>query len=274
MKNTIESFKLFVRDDERSQQIARDIRELNSKLPRPLVESEDGDLVIAIGGDGTFIRAVTETAFSKAKLYTGIHTGTLGFLQDLSANDIFPLLQYINHEDEISTRKTYVSSIKIALRDGAVEEHKALNEVLIVSTNHTVIKFSQYVNGDLLHKIAGNGIIISSNTGDTAYSYSAGGPIVFSRNPQLVSTLITPISSAVQERFIKGSIVCEKTKVVLEPLDKITIKIDGREKHVGANDVESVEVTICDAENNYINMLDLVNYSKVRVVREKMLGCS
>ena len=54
MKNTIKSFRLFIRPDERSEQIARDIRELNSKLSHPLVESDDGDLVIAIGA---FIQA-------------------------------------------------------------------------------------------------------------------------------------------------------------------------------------------------------------------------
>ena len=83
MKNNIKTFSLSVRPDEKSKKIADKIRELNNNTSNPLIESENADLVIAIGGDGCFIEAVTSTNFSKKSIYTGIHTGTLGFLQDL-----------------------------------------------------------------------------------------------------------------------------------------------------------------------------------------------
>lgn len=271
MKNTIKSFRLFIRPDERSHQIAKDIRELNSKLSNPLIESEDGDLVIAIGGDGTFIHAVTDTGFSKEKVYTGIHTGTLGFMQDLSANDIFSLLQYINHEQEIQTRKVYVSAIKITLRDGTVQKYNSLNEILVVGENYSGIKFTEYINGDLLQTVSGNGIVIASSAGDTAYSMNAKGAIDFSRNFQLVCTLETPMFSAVHERFISNPIICSQIKVVLEPADNIQIIIDGRKKEIPSKLIESVEVSMLD-EENHINKLDLINYSKVRVIRNKILG--
>ena len=89
MKNIIKTFSLFVRPDQRSQGIADTIRELNNSSGNPLQETKDGDLVIAIGGDGTFIDSVTSTNFCKTKVYAGIHTGTLGFMQNLSENDIF-----------------------------------------------------------------------------------------------------------------------------------------------------------------------------------------
>ena len=98
MKNEVKTFRLFVRSDEKSRQIADKIRTLNERTANPLVEADDADLVIAIGGDGTFIDAVTSTKFSKKIIYTGIHTGTLGFLQDLCENDIFSLIHYINFE--------------------------------------------------------------------------------------------------------------------------------------------------------------------------------
>ena len=118
MKNKVKTFRLFVRPDEKSQQIADKIRKLNSRKLAPLVESNEADLVIAIGGDGTFIHSVTETHFNKEIVYTGIHTGTLGFLQDLSENDIFTLIQYIDFEKELKTRKVYVASVEVFLKDG------------------------------------------------------------------------------------------------------------------------------------------------------------
>lgn len=271
MKNKIESFQLFVRSDAKSQQIADDIRKLNSNMRKPLVESEDGDLVIAIGGDGTFIHAVTDTGFSKEKIYTGIHTGTLGFMQDLSANDIFTLIKYIEHEEELTTRKVYVSAIKITMRDGQIREYKSLNEIMVVGRNYSRISFEEYINGDLLQKVSGNGIAIASSAGDTAYSLNAKGAIDFSRNFQLVCTLETPMIYAIHERFVDNPIICSQIKIVLAPSENIQIIIDGREKELDSAQIESVEVSMVD-EGNHINKLDLVNYSKVRVFRNKILG--
>ena len=129
MKNLIKSFTLVVRPDDKSRQIAESIREINSSLGSPLVESDDGDLVIAIGGDGTFIDAVTKMNFSKEKIFTGVHTGTLGFLQDLSEKDIFSLIRYFRYEEEITVRKVYVAMINVYKKDGSFESFYALNEV-------------------------------------------------------------------------------------------------------------------------------------------------
>lgn len=271
MKNTIKTFQLYVRPDERSQQIADNIRALNAKLDSPLEESLDGDLVIAIGGDGTFIHAVTDTKFSKNRVYTGIHTGTLGFMQDLCENDIYTLIQYINHEDELKTRKVYVSAIKVRLRDGTVQEYFSLNEILVVGKNYSKISFKEYINGEYLQTISGNGIVIASSAGDTAYSLNAKGAIDFSRNFQLVCTLETPMIYAINERFVDNPIICSQIKVILTESDNLQIIIDGREKKIDSHMIESVEVSMLD-EANHINKLDLTNYSKVRVFRNKILG--
>ena len=271
MENTVKSYTLFVRSDSKSMQIANTIRSLNQTNEHPLLECTDGDLVIAIGGDGTFIDAVTSTNFSRTKIYTGIHTGTLGFLQDLSANDIFSLIKYINFEKELNTRKIYVSSIKVHLKNSSILSFHSLNEVLIVGKDYSKISFSEYINGELLQKISGNGIIISTSTGDTAYSMNSNGAIDFSRNFQLVCTLETPIRNAAYERFITNSIICSQINVVLEPSKNICIIIDGARKAIDSEMIESVEVTMLD-DSNYINKLELVTFSKVGVIRNKILG--
>lgn len=271
MKNTVKSFQLFVRPDEKSLHIANDIRKINSKIENPLQESQDGDLIIAIGGDGTFIHAVTNTGFSKKKIYTGIHTGTLGFMQDLSAEDIFSLIQYINFKSEITTRKVYISHVKVFLIDNTEIGFYSLNEVLVVGKDYSKISFAEYINGELLQNVSGNGIVIATSTGDTAYSLSANGAIDFSRNFQLVCTLETPIRNAAYERFITNPVICSKINIVLEPSDEICIIIDGRTRKIDSKLIKGIEVSMVD-DSNYINKLDLTNYSKVRVVRNKILG--
>lgn len=271
MKNSIKSFTLFVRPDERSYQIADSIRKLNSNSSMPLIETNDGDLVIAIGGDGTFIDAVTNTSFSKNKIYTGIHTGTLGFLQDLSASDIFSLIQYINYEKELKTRKVYVSLIKINLKDNSTLNFYSLNEVLIAGESYSKISFAEYINGELLQNISSSGIIIATSTGDTAFSLNTNGAIDFSRNFQLVCTLIAPIQNAACERFISNPIICSKINLKLVPSNNITVIIDGKKKDINSEDIKDIEISMQD-DSNYINKLEIMTFSKVSVVRNKILG--
>lgn len=270
MKNKVKTFRLFVRPDEKSRQIANKIRKLNSRKSTPLVESNEADLVIAIGGDGTFIHSVTETQFNKEIVYTGIHTGTLGFLQDLSENDIFTLIQYIDFEKELKTRKVYIASVEVFLKDGSSLQFFALNEAIIAGENHSKISFAEYINGELLQNVTGNAIIIATSTGDTAYSLNANGSIDFSNNFQLVCTLEIPIRNAAYERFITNPIICSKINVVLKPAQNISIIIDGKKKDVDSSNIERVEVSMNDS--NFINKLDLMNYSKVRIIRNKILG--
>lgn len=270
MKNEVKTFKLFVRPDEKSRKIAEKIRALNKKSSNPLIESDSADLVIAIGGDGTFIDAVTSTNFSKDIIYTGIHTGTLGFLQDLCENDIFSLIQYINFEQELKTRKVYIASVEVFLKDSNIRQFFALNEAIIAGDNYSKITFAEYINNQLLQNVTGNGIVVATSTGDTAYSLNADGAIDFSNNRQLVCSLITPIRNAAYERFITNPIICSKINLVLKGSDNISIIIDGKKKDINSSNIERIEVSMTD--RNYINKLDIMDYSKVSIIRNKILG--
>ncbi len=270
MKNNVKTFRLFVRSDDKSRQIADQIRILNEKAQTPLIESDNADLVIAIGGDGTFIDAVTSTHFSENIIYTGIHTGTLGFLQDLCEKDIFSLIQYINFEEEIKTRKVYTASVEILFKDGSTAQFFALNDVLIAGDNYSKIRFEEHINGEFLQSVTGSGIIIATSTGDTAHSLNANGAIDLSNNCQLVCTLLSPIRNAAYERFISNPIICSEINLILKPSNNISIIIDGKKKELDSDSIKRIVVTMLGC--NFINKLDLMNYSKVRIIREKILG--
>lgn len=272
MENNVKTFKLFVRPDEESQQIANKIRKLNQNTSNPLIESEEeADLVIAIGGDGTFIEAVTQEHFSSHPIYTGIHTGTLGFLQDLSKTDIFSLIQYIKFEKELKTRKVYVASIKVFLKDGSTRQFSALNDVLVGGENYSKISFEEHINGKLLQKITGTAINIATSNGDTALSLNANGAVSFCDEFHLVSTLILPMKYAIYERFLPNSITSHTVTLFLKPANNISIIIDGRKKDIESRLIEKVEVSATNS-SNYIKKLDIMGHSKVATVRAKILG--
>lgn len=272
LKNTIKTFTLFVRDDPKSEQIANSIRKYSQSSSKPLQESSiNGDLIIAIGGDGTFLHAVNETDFDKTKVYTGIHTGTLGFLQNVSADEAFALIKYFQYEEEIKTREMLVSSVTVNLANNEPLHFHSLNEILVVGRNYSKISFAEYVNGELLQNVNGNGIAVATNTGDTAYSLNSGGAIDFSNHCQLVCTLATPIVNASYERFIPNPIICSEVSIVPKPSDNIDVIIDGIPKQIDSAQIESIVVSMLD-NSNYINKLELDNYSKVTVIRNKILG--
>lgn len=272
LENNIKTFSLFVKpEDSQSQKVADSIRRHNFCSLPPLTETENGDLIIAIGGDGTFLHAVNQTNFSKTKLYAGVHTGTLGFLQNLSENDIYTLFEYLRSKTEIKTRKVFVPIISIRLMDNRVLEFQTFNEILICGKNYTKIQFSEYVNDEFLQNVSGDGIIVSSSTGDTARSRNAGGAIDFSNNFQLVCTLLTPIRSTVDGNFIFNSFICPKITIVPKTSKNIQIIIDGIPKEISSELIKSIEVSMLDG-NSYINKFELRPYSKVQVVREKILG--
>lgn len=271
MKNTIKTFTLFVRPDQKSTEIADTIRNLNSLTQFPLQETNNGDLVIAIGGDGTFIDAVTSTSFSKSKVYVGVHTGTLGFMQNLSPDEVITLVKDFIYEEDIKTRKMLVSSVNVTLTNGNILNYNSLNEVLIAGTNYSKISFSEYINDELLQNVSGNGIIVATNTGDTAYSMNAGGAIDFSNNFQLVCTLLTPISNAVYENFITNPVICSKVSIVPKPANNVSIIIDGIPKDINSEEIKNIDISMHDS-SGYINKFELETYSKTNIIRKKILG--
>ena len=149
-------------------------------------------------------------------------------------------------------------------------EFKSLNEVLVVGKNYSKISFSEYVNGELLQNVSGNGIVIATNTGDTAYSMNSGGAIDFSNHYQLVCTLETPIKNAAFERFITNPIICSQVKIVPKCSKNIRIIIDGIVKEISSEDISDINVSIDGSD--YINKLELESFSKVNIVRKKILG--
>lgn len=282
LENTIKTFSIFVKPnvfdktklDEKSSKIADSIRKFNSASQKPLEElfNGDGDLIIAVGGDGTFLHSVTSTNFCKTKVYAGVHTGTLGFLQNISPDGVFALIKYIQYDSEIPTRKMLVSSVTVNLTTGSPLHYYSLNEVLIAGKNYSKISFAEYINGELLQNVSGNGITIATNTGDTAYSMNSGGAIDFSNHFQLVCTLLTPIVNASYERFIQNPIICSKVSIVPKSSDKLSIIIDGIPKGIDSTQIKSVDVSMLDG-SNYINKFELETYSKINATREKILGC-
>jgi len=147
------------------------------------------DAVVVIGGDGTLLHAA-KLVGDKCIPILGVNLGGLGFLTEIGPSEIYPTLEMIlkgNFETE--DRMMLHASV---LRDGKnVYEQRVLNDVVFIrETLARIIELEVSVDGAYLNTFRGDGLIISTPTGSTAYNLSAGGPII---HPSLDTIVLTPI---------------------------------------------------------------------------------
>ncbi len=151
--------------------------------------SEKVDLVIAVGGDGTFLRVAREVAFMGLPIL-GLNLGYKGFLAGIEVGTLETCLHKLIAGDySVDDRLMLQTTV---LRDNqCVFSSHSLNDVIISRGPFSrIIKLDTFINNDFLERYPGDGLIIASPTGSTGYSLSAGGPVV---NPSLQVLLITPI---------------------------------------------------------------------------------
>ena len=145
------------------------------------------DLLLSFGGDGTMLYSA-QYAIAADAILVGVNFGKLGFLADINYHDLMNVLNEFDHNDfEIEER---------ILLEGKIISHKskkftAVNDIVIEKGGWSrIIEIDTYVDGKFLTTYRSDGLIISTPTGSTGYSLSAGGPILL---PELNSFVLSPI---------------------------------------------------------------------------------
>jgi len=147
------------------------------------------DLILVLGGDGTLIAAAREAAPLGIPVLP-INLGSLGFLTSFTLEELYPALEEtIAGHLEASERMMLTASL---VRDGkVVESQRVLNEAVITKgALARMIELELLIDGDFVCRYRADGLIVATPTGSTAYSLSAGGPIV---HPAVESIILTPI---------------------------------------------------------------------------------
>ena len=152
--------------------------------------AERADLVIAIGGDGTLLYAARLVARRGVPLL-GINRGRLGFLTDVMPQDVLSGVdEALRGKSELDRRQLLAAKLHGA--DGSLSESLALNDVVLQKlATGRMIDFETWIDGRYVNTHAGDGIVVASATGSTAYALSCGGPII---EPHLHVLVVAPIS--------------------------------------------------------------------------------
>ena len=179
------------------------------------------DLILVFGGDGTMIGSV-RSLHSLNIPFLGVNSGTVGFLTDLSISKIDGLADILKGNYLKENRSIFEASTSTSRKE------IFLNEVVIHSGSVTkMIEFELSIKNQVIYNLKADGIIISSSTGSTAYSYSGGGPII---SPKLDALSLLPMfsHSSSSHSLLLSNKEEVTVKIKNKNTDNIQIFMDGK----------------------------------------------
>ena len=166
---------------------------------------ENADIVISIGGDGTFLKT---SRIAEEKPIIGINTGTLGYLTEINPENIKEALTDLINGNYYIEKRMMLEGEILKSNGEIVKVPESLNEIAISKNSFGVVRFDAIINEKLINSYTADGIPVCTPTGSTAYNLSCGGPIV---DPTAHIITLTPIAP---HTVINRSIILSDDSVV------------------------------------------------------------
>lgn len=263
----INKIKLFVNNNIKSKNAEKIVMDKLIKEGFKITEENDFDLGIAIGGDGSFLRMIRKSNFKENSLFVGINTGTLGFAQDVSLDNLDVFIKELKkekyHYEEIS-----YASIEIETKT-KTEVINSLNEIVIRDEGLNTFHCNIYIDDDLLENYVGDGLLVSTSFGSTAYNLSFGGSIVYNTFDTLQLTPIAPLNNK-SYGSLANSLIMPTNKIITIRTKTnqrgILITADG--KNIFYNDVVVIKIQI----KNKVKIIRKSDYNFIKKINDKFIS--
>ena len=162
------------------------------------------DLLIVLGGDGTLLGVARDINGKYDVPILGVNIGNLGFLSSIEIQDFSEALKKIKNGQYIIQNRILLECTMLNQDDN--DKGKALNDVVIArGTLSRMAKFEVFIDNKLYYRFKGDGLIVSTPTGSTGYSFSAGGPFIYPDVDVIILTPICPHTRGMQPIVLKSS---------------------------------------------------------------------
>ena len=261
---------IYEKGDERSRQTAALLVEKLAKAGIG-VASEYGpsvDMIICVGGDGTFLHMLMSCGYPQVPV-AGVNTGHLGFFQEFMPEDLDELVD-VCLTGECSIQKNRLLSATV-WSDGPVpQNYFALNDFVIRRGNSSTVHLNLTIGSSFIERFSGDGILISTAAGSTAYNYSLGGSIVDPRVNMIQVTPMAPMNSRAFRSFTSSVLLPPDMEVNIYPDEdyksNVLLMIDGVEYRF--DQLENVVVRYSPIE---ISLVRLAGYDFWGKVKSKFL---
>jgi NAD+ kinase len=224
---------------------------------------EGCDLMIVLGGDGTLLSAARAIGRRGTTLFA-VNLGGLGFLTAITIDELYPELQRaFNGEHRIAKRK--LLNVEVMRGGEVIASYDALNDAVLTKISIArMIDLDTHVDEQFVCAYKADGLIISTPTGSTAYSLSAGGPIIF---PSVPAICITPICP---HMLTNRPVLVPETSVVRivsrGPDESVFLTIDGQ---IGTP-VREKDTVICRSSHYSLNLVRPPHMMFFDVLRQKL----
>ncbi|MFV1952105.1 MAG: NAD(+)/NADH kinase [Nitrospinota bacterium] len=236
--------------------------DMKSTCERSSIPSKS-DIIIVLGGDGTLLSIARHVGNSNVPIL-GVNLGGLGFLTEVTLDELYPTLERVIAEDyAIEERMMLNACIR---RDGKIAtRYMLLNDVVISKgVLARIIDLEVKINGQYVVTYRADGLIVSTPTGSTAYSLSAGGPILY---PTMNAIILTPICPFTLTN--RPIVVPEDVKV------EVRLTTDNEDVQVTLDGQEGFPITYGDAVeiekgDNTIRLIQSPEKNHYQVLRKKL----
>lgn len=210
---------------------------------------------------------VKENKFDDKIYYIGINSGTLGFLQEINIEECSDFVKRLNSnkykEEQLSIQETKV------ITDDNIYKYNSLNEIVIRKNNFSTLKVPIYVDNELLENFSGDGILVSTSTGSTAYNISFGGSIIYNTLNTLSITPIAPLNNKAYKTLVNSVIIPSNKVITIAPNknnNDLFLMVDG--VNYDLDNVLKLETKI---DKKYIKCLRMNDFHFIKVVKDKIL---
>lgn len=222
------------------------------------------DMLITVGGDGTFLRSITYIRNSNIPIL-GLNVGRLGFLANVQKDKIEEAVQSLVNKNYKIIDRSLLQVRTIPEMEELTNFNISLNEVTIVRKNSTsMITVETHLDDEFLTSYWADGLIVATPTGSTGYSLSCGGPVISPTSKNIILTPIAPHNLTARPLVIPDD-------------TKIELKVVGREQYALLS-LDSRVITIPNNTKLFIKKADytiktiqLQNQSFLKTLREKLL---
>lgn len=177
--------------------------------------SPDSELLVCIGGDGAFLQAVHTYHFPSIPII-GVNTGHLGFFQEISPEELDAFIcEY--KEGRYTLQRLNTVQATVTGHDGKKEVHQGLNEIVIRGSRSYSVHLNISIGDSPIEKFSGDGILVATSAGSTAYNYSLGGSIVDPRIRLLQVTPIAPMNTTAYRSFTSSILLPSELSLGIVP---------------------------------------------------------
>ncbi|MGI6177006.1 MAG: NAD(+)/NADH kinase [Eubacterium sp.] len=259
-------------DTDTSKKTSFELKEKLRATDYEITDKIDGDteLIVCIGGDGTFLELIHVLDFPQVPII-GINTGHLGFFQEIQPESLDEFIKdYVAGRYSLQRMETVEA---VVTHDGVKEKFRGLNEIVVASAANYAYSahFDVSIGGSFIERFSGDGLIISTPAGSTAYNYSLGGSIVDPRLKLLQATPIAPMNTTAYRSFTSSIMLPPDLSLGIKPMlygtkGAITIAYDGFSKKF--DHADHIEVKLSDIG---IELLRFASYDFWSKVKSKFL---